>query len=322
MDMKNQKVKMDEVLKSINFADDYELMINDVYRNLYYKKILSAQNFEGKHLLEIGFGTGLLTFIALDLNASKVTAYEQKPHVYKISQEIIKAHSFKDKIELINERYYSKKTKHDYLIHELLAENIWGEYLFYCIKDLYHKIIPSDYFVNLYFKVMTRNSNIEEKPLDDYIFSPGIEINEEYVTLINKHIKKNKINSNQTESRIRDLSKKESGLNQKSSYYIKTNEKEIITQQHSSKTTQNITKLPDSITLLVYEATKDCQIILNLEMGISHAGYDFILTNDYPTKSWDQFKPEDLNKKIDLKKGEKLYFTQLLYNGDFHFKVL
>lgn len=52
------------------------LMINDVPRNAFYSKILS-KNVQGKKCCDVGFGTGMLSILALKHGATSIIAYEK-----------------------------------------------------------------------------------------------------------------------------------------------------------------------------------------------------------------------------------------------------
>ena len=82
---------MTDFLKKINWLDHdgvYLSMINDYGRNAFYQNAL-AESVKGKHCLEIGFGTGLLSIMAIEQGAKSVTAYESDDTRYLLGLKVI-----------------------------------------------------------------------------------------------------------------------------------------------------------------------------------------------------------------------------------------
>jgi len=320
-----------------NISDQYGTMINDQIRNQFYEKILK-NNVQDKSILDIGFGLGLLSFIALKNGAKHIDAYEQRSHVYDLAMKIINSTQFLNKkIELQNDRFYSKKTHHDILIHELLSEDIWGEYLYYVIKDFHHYIIPGEYYVNIFFdsfKNVQNQLSIEDElyfknkieKLDqqkklgsqhlDYIFNPAVNLSEEIIKNTQDLMTSSSTEYFKKQCLEIGINRDLSLLKNKSGYIINANTKELrhITHKKTNITT-SIEQLPHSIDVEVLTATEDMYYVLNIEYGVAHESEKLILSKKYPYKSWDQFELHHLNKLIYLKKGEKLFFQQSLTNG-------
>jgi predicted RNA methylase len=63
-------------------------MINDFMRNQFYDNIF-AETVKDQHCVDIGFGTGLLSILALKHGARSVTAYESDPARFELGQLII-----------------------------------------------------------------------------------------------------------------------------------------------------------------------------------------------------------------------------------------
>jgi predicted RNA methylase len=81
----------------------YLSMLNDVARNQFYDQILTE--VYDQHCVEIGFGTGLLSMLALKHGARSIVAYESDPDRYRLGCEVIKLLGLQDRITLINQRY-------------------------------------------------------------------------------------------------------------------------------------------------------------------------------------------------------------------------
>lgn len=67
-------------------------MTNDVSRNVFYNKILS-KNVQGKKCCEIGFGTNLLSILAIKHGASSVIAYECNQDKFELGKTIKTDHT-------------------------------------------------------------------------------------------------------------------------------------------------------------------------------------------------------------------------------------
>ena len=79
-------------------------MINDFMRNQFYDRILSRY-VKDQDCTDIGFGTGLLSMLALKHGARHVRAFESDRDRYQLGCKIIEQLNLTDWIELINERY-------------------------------------------------------------------------------------------------------------------------------------------------------------------------------------------------------------------------
>lgn len=135
--------------KLINWKDyGFELsMITDKARNEFYDKIFTE--VKNQHCIEVGFGTGILSLIALKHNPKHITAYEMDYERYLLGKDIIEKLGLQDRITLINDRIGQlTKQDGDIVIHEIVDQNIWGEGLFYNFSDI--PMIPNLYFCDWY----------------------------------------------------------------------------------------------------------------------------------------------------------------------------
>jgi len=172
-------------------------MINDIPRNLFYDKILS-KNVRGKKCCDVGFGTGILSILALKHGATSIIAYEQDLDRFKLGQKIIDHLELTDQIELKHCRASCteiKNTGSDVVLHEIIHQGIWGEGLWE-IRPLHpgiKKYIPGNYFFELYA------TEISDVTVDGFLhgdnttefFNPGVEIKTDFVDLINSFILEN-----------------------------------------------------------------------------------------------------------------------------------
>ena len=178
-----------EFLKQIDFQhhDGVNLpMINDFMRNQFYDQVLTEVH--DQHCVEIGFGTGLLSMLALKHGARNIVAYESDPDRYRLGCEVIKVLKLQDRITLINQRY-DHTCEHDQTVvfTETVNGNIWGEGLYNSLPRLPGKrFLPGQYFLEIYAIPISAEiaSNLIQSHEENY-FSPGVDIDSWFVSYIN-----------------------------------------------------------------------------------------------------------------------------------------
>lgn len=76
-------------------------MLKDKARNKAYKQAIQDNKdiFEGKVILDVGAGTGILSVFAAQAGAKKVFAVEASD-IYKIAEEVVKENNFEDTIQV------------------------------------------------------------------------------------------------------------------------------------------------------------------------------------------------------------------------------
>jgi predicted RNA methylase len=79
-------------------------MINDFVRNQFYDRVISRY-VQDQDCTDIGFGTGLLSMLALKHGARHIRAFESDTDRYQLGCEIIKQLGLHNRIELLNEQY-------------------------------------------------------------------------------------------------------------------------------------------------------------------------------------------------------------------------
>lgn len=169
-------------------------MINDFLRNQFYCDIM-VDNVQDKNCLDIGFGTGLLSILALQYGAKSIIAYESDPFRFQLGREIINSLNLKDKIHLINKKYnHTMLAKHpdvNLIYHEVVDNALWGEGLFNCIPRQYNneiQFLPGEYFVEIYAEVVTKEFAEGLLTNAGLGFNPGVPTNTEFVNLINQFL--------------------------------------------------------------------------------------------------------------------------------------
>ena len=125
-------------------------MMSDVKRNQFYNNILSE--ITDKTCLEIGFGTGLLSLIALKHQPKHIVAVERNLASFELGKYLIKKSGLKNKITLIHEQIdasFINPSEFDLVYHEILGNNLWDEDVFFQF-DTAVPMIPSEYTCELY----------------------------------------------------------------------------------------------------------------------------------------------------------------------------
>jgi len=97
-------------------------------RNEFYDTMLS-QSVRGKKCIDIGFGVGLLSLMAIKHGAISVEAWEMDETRYQIGKHIINALSLNDKIRLNHGQFVAEDFKQtDYtVLHEIVGPKLWDE---------------------------------------------------------------------------------------------------------------------------------------------------------------------------------------------------
>jgi hypothetical protein len=137
-----------KLLKIIDWENDNGVaygMINDHIRSQFYDTIFKG-SVEGKHCIDIGSGTGLLSMLALKHNAKHVTAFEANTYRYQLLVNLVEKLGLQDKITVVNELFTknSYASGFDVIIHEIIGDNIWNEGIIHCLHPKLD-VLPSVY---------------------------------------------------------------------------------------------------------------------------------------------------------------------------------
>jgi hypothetical protein len=172
----------------INHDGVNRAMINDFMRNQFYDSIIASE-VNGKSCVDIGFGTGLLSMLALKHGAQSIKAYESDPERYKLGKIIIERLGL-TQITLLNERFdHSMLESIDQVIFsETVSGNLWGEGLFNSLpRTAGYKFLPGQYFLEIYACVIPDSfaQGLITPNLHNG-FSPGVDIDNNFLNLINQ----------------------------------------------------------------------------------------------------------------------------------------
>lgn len=163
-------------------------MLNDIQRNRFYDMVL-ADKVKDKVCVDIGFGTGLLSVIALKHGAKKIVAYESNHDRYFLGQHIIKELNLVDKIDLYQDNFLSSDVTNEDTVYftETMCQNLWGERLFNSLpRKKGINFLPNNLFLEIHAVEISNsymNKLYDFKDLDG--FEPSIDIQRDFVKLIN-----------------------------------------------------------------------------------------------------------------------------------------
>jgi hypothetical protein len=180
-----------EFLKNIDWQNHNGVnlpMINDFVRNQFYDRILSRY-VPGQDCVDIGFGTGLLSMIALKHGARHITAYESDTDRYLLGQTIINELGLNDQIELINEHFDRNYHQKSVTFSEIVDGNLWWEGLWYSLPtDPKQIFLPGEYFLEIWATVVPKKfaQGLCRQGQSQSCFNPGIDIDSQFVDLINQ----------------------------------------------------------------------------------------------------------------------------------------
>lgn len=158
----------DKVAQIIPFMYPYKIgtpakMLFDVPRNRYYDTIL--MQCRDQICADIGFGTGILTAIALYYGAKHVYAYEEDPGTFAMGKEMLESMGFGNRVTCLNEKYKPGKTKETIAFHEIVDSNLWREGIAESLRSVKHHgitLLPGRVYCKIHYMPMS-NKLIKEK---------------------------------------------------------------------------------------------------------------------------------------------------------------
>lgn len=163
-------------------------MINDFVRNQFYDRILSHY-VKDQACTDIGFGTGLLSMLALKHGAQHIRAFENDQDRYQLGCEIIQRLKLSDRIELINEHYTHKHQATAITFTETVNGNLWWEGLWNSLPlESGSVFLPGQYFLEVWAMEISNNfaQGLCVPGQSQECFAPGVDVDSEFVFLINQ----------------------------------------------------------------------------------------------------------------------------------------
>lgn len=171
------------------FADDgvFMPMLNDTARNRFYKQAIESVA-QGRTVVDIGAGTGMLSILASRAGARRVIAVEKDPGRAQFVQEMISKVGLKN-IEVVNADFLDTDIAGDVYVTETINTQIFGE----GILDLArHARKHPGLFVPGQFEISA--TVYEDHPIfvlgrqrsEAFEFQPDIDIDPIYQEVVNK----------------------------------------------------------------------------------------------------------------------------------------
>ena len=181
---------MNSLVQNINWQGDVGIhldMLNNQVprgRNQFYQKII-LNHVKDKVCLDIGFGTGLLSIIALEAGASHIIAFESNYHRYNLGVYIIEQLGLQDRISLIKDKFTTTTDIDHYevVLHEIFGPNLWNEGLFYALPLNNSLLLPGAIRMDFEMYVISLES-YKKFYLPKRKFNPEITINSKFVNVV------------------------------------------------------------------------------------------------------------------------------------------
>jgi hypothetical protein len=169
-------------------------MINDFMRNQFYDHVLENR-VQGQRCMDIGFGTGLLSVLAIKHGAANIVAYESDVDRYELGCQMIELLGLQDRITLLNQRYDHTMGLHniDVVFTETVNGNLWWEGLYNSIpRTAGYQFLPGQYFLEMHAVPVPEAfaHGLMEYSEERRQFAPGINIDEKFVSAVNLMITK------------------------------------------------------------------------------------------------------------------------------------
>lgn len=164
-------------------------MINDFMRNQFYDRILSRY-VANQRCTDIGFGTGLLSILALKHGAEHVRAFESDSDRYLLGCEIIDRLQLQNKIELVHDQYTAAKhTATAVTFTETVNGNLWWEGLWNSLPSEPGTIfLPGEYFLEIWAVVVPQAfaQGLCRTGQTQRYFAPGVDLDCNFVALVDQ----------------------------------------------------------------------------------------------------------------------------------------
>ena len=133
----------------------YLPMLEDTARNQFYDNVFS-KTVNNKNCIDVGFGTGLLSLLAIKHGAKHITAYEHDHNRYLLAKHIVSHLELEDRITLVNKLFVPSEVtaSHEILFHETIDSNLWVDGLFGLLPSQL-PILPEKYSCDFYLIEIT-----------------------------------------------------------------------------------------------------------------------------------------------------------------------
>lgn len=126
-----------------NFSE-HEKMLSDKNRMDTYFRAITKHIKEGDTVIDLGTGTGILSFFAAQKSPKKIYAIEHG-NIIETAKKVSDHNGFKN-IEFVNanSKNFSISEKADYIIHEQIGALLFDEYMIDNLTDLKERVLKKD----------------------------------------------------------------------------------------------------------------------------------------------------------------------------------
>lgn len=184
---------MDEIKKQVDwFRDDgiFLPMLNDNGRNQFYNDCI-RRSVEGKVVVDVGTGTGLLSILSAKFGAKKVFAIEKDPGRFEYAKEMIKRLRLQNTVEVIKDDFLNINIPADIYVSETINTQIFGEDI---LKISNHAVKHGGTFIPALFEITPVIYKdhpifiIDQTHSDSFEFDSTVDINDLYKRTLNQDI--------------------------------------------------------------------------------------------------------------------------------------
>lgn len=177
-------------------------MLKDKQRNKFYDAAL-RELVPGKNCIDVGFGTGLLSLIALKHGAVHIRAYESNFERYHLGLHIITELGLEKQIHLTHQKFDATciTSTDEVIFHEIIGAVLYSEGLRCTFNDSI-PVCPGQYTTEFVLfdvdpgdieslKIWQPNSNVRNRMQQEFYtaqlqqFDIGIDVNNGYLNIVN-----------------------------------------------------------------------------------------------------------------------------------------
>jgi len=157
-------------------------LLADPQRNRFYDRMLS-RTVKDKNCVDIGFGTGLLSFLAIKHGARHVTAFEINYERFLLGQYLIEKMELQDRITLHNLRFESGfiPDNCELIFQEIFDQEFWADGLAFCVAGHTLPVLPGRYRTEFFICEITEdqcqhflNPDLSMSPAQQNLITPAI----------------------------------------------------------------------------------------------------------------------------------------------------